>query len=145
MELPADIPSPETFRGIMTDLKKALADVPKTRERLMSLTGEAWSGDGMVKVQVGPRGQLVDLEIDPRVFRKPDSQALRASILDAANAAVAQVLRQVEELVQEQMPPELAELRARYDPEGLGSTNRNLWWDANVVAERRREQDELLP
>ena len=140
MELPSDMPSPDTIRGIVSDLQKALANASRTRERMLDLSGTAWSDDGMVKVTVGPRGQLVDIDIDPRVFRKPDSQALRASILAANHAAVQQVLAEIEQLMLEQLPPELAELRARYDPEAEDPIRRNLLMDADVLARRRVDQ-----
>lgn len=138
MELPDNLPSSAAMQGIMDDLNRALENVPDTQTRLMSLSGVAWSDDRMVKVEVGPRGQLVDLEIDPRVFRKPDSQALRASILAAAAAAVRDITAQANEIVLGELPPELAELRAQLDPGGGDTMAQMFRTDAEILAERKR-------
>lgn len=106
----------------------------------MSLTGEAWSDDRLVRAEVGPRGQLVDLEIDPRVFRKPDSQSLRASILAAASAAVREVAERTQEIVAELLPPDSAGLRSGPGSGtrsgGGGPVARALRTDAEILAER---------
>src|SRR3954462_3260008 len=54
-------------------LGNAVGGLPTTRQRLLRLTGEAWSDDRTVRAVVGPRGQLVELQIDPRVYRRPDA------------------------------------------------------------------------
>lgn len=154
-ELPDDLPSPEALRrqvddlndhalqGLMDELQKAMAGVSDTQQRLMSLTGVAWSDDRMVKVVVGPRGQLVDLEIDPRVFRTPDAQALRASVLATAQAAVGKLNEQIQEIVDSQIPPDVAELRARYEPNAADPAAQLLMSDAEIVARQRSEDGNL--
>jgi DNA-binding protein YbaB len=107
---------------------------------MMSVTGVSWSDDRMVKVVVGPRGQLVDLEIDPRVFRRPDAAELRAKILGAANDAVRKVTEQVQEIMSEQLPPDMAEWRARHAPDGLDEKSGYFRGDAEIYAERKGEQ-----
>jgi DNA-binding protein YbaB len=124
----------------LEQLKKAAEELPKTQERMKSITGVAWSGDRMVKVVVGPRGQLVDLEIDPRVFRRPDAAELRAKILSASAAAVGQVTDQVQEIMTERFPSDIAELRARYDPESADETPEFFRGDAEVYAERKDDR-----
>lgn len=106
----------------------------------MSVTGVSWSDDRMVKVVVGPRGQLVDLEIDPRVFRRPDAAELRAKILGAAGEAVRKVSEQIQEIVTEQLPPDMAEWRARYAPERPDESARYARGDAELYAERKEQQ-----
>jgi DNA-binding protein YbaB len=56
---------------------------------------------GSDEAVVGPRGQLVELEIDPRVYRRPDSQALAAAIVATATRAGADVDAQVQEILAE--------------------------------------------
>jgi hypothetical protein len=131
------LPSESAMRGIMDDLDKMMEDLPDTQQRLMSLTGSAWSDDGMVKAEVGPRGQLIDLEIDPRVFRRPDAQGLRESILAAVNAAIRQVTAQTHEIMFGQVPPEMAELRAQFQPDGDDPIAKMLRTDAEIIAEER--------
>jgi DNA-binding protein YbaB len=73
----------------------------------MNVTGEAWSEDRMIRAVVGPRGELVDLEIDARVFRKPNSRALAAAILEAVKLAGEDAAGQVQELLTETLPSDL--------------------------------------
>jgi hypothetical protein len=94
----------------------------------------------MVKVVVGPRGQLVDLEIDPRVFRRPDAAELRAKILGASQEAVRKVGEQVQEIMAEQLPPDMAEWRARYAPEQPDEKAGYFRGDAELYAERKDER-----
>lgn len=140
MERPEfDLPSEAALDSLMGDLNKAMANLPKTQERLMSLTAEAWSEDGLVRAEVGPRGQLIDLQIDPRIFRRPDSQALRASIMEAVTAAVRAVNLQAQEVIFGEVPPEVAELRAQFQPDGDDPISQMLRTDADLMAERRRK------
>ncbi|MEV5539457.1 YbaB/EbfC family nucleoid-associated protein [Saccharopolyspora shandongensis] len=108
------------YRDLLEQLQQTARRIPETQRRMMNQLGVAWSPDRMVKVVVGPRGQLVDLVIDPRVFRQPNAAALTAMILQASRDAVAQVTERVQEIMAEQMPPELAEIRAEQPREDLG-------------------------
>lgn len=141
MEPPHNLPDSAALQGLMAEFDKTLAGLPEAQERLMSLTGVAWSDDGLVKAVVGPRGQLIDLDIDPRVFRKPDAQALKASIMRATLAAIRQVSEQTQEIVYGQLPPELAELRAQLYPDTSDPMGEMMLTDAEIVAKRRGAGD----
>lgn len=130
-----DVPGEAVLQGLMDELDKALANVPETQRRLMSLTGVGWSSDGFVKAEVGPRGQLIDLDIDPRVFRRTDAGALRASILAAVNAAIQQVAERSREIMFGQLPPEVAELRAQFQPGREDPIGQLLRTDAEIIAD----------
>jgi hypothetical protein len=132
-----NLPSDAAMQGLMDELDKALGKLPDTQQRLLSLTGVGWSDDGMVKAEVGPRGQLIDLEIDPRVFRRPDAQRLRDSIMGAVNAAIQQVTEQTQEIMFGQLPPEVAELRAQFQPDGDDPIAQMLRTDAEIIAKGR--------
>ena len=56
--------------GMFEEVKQAWAGINDTQKRMLQITGVAWSPDRMVKAVVGPRGQLMELEIDPRILRK---------------------------------------------------------------------------
>ena len=54
----ADVPGrPDwgVLRDMVSDLRKATADLPNLQQRMLSVTGTAWSPDGMIKAVVGPR------------------------------------------------------------------------------------------
>jgi DNA-binding protein YbaB len=140
MDFAASAASTQVFQDMLAHLKKSAASLPKTRERMMSVTGVSWSDDRMVKVVVGPRGQLVDLEIDPRVFRNPNAAELSAKILGTAQEAVRKVSDQMQEIMTEQLPPDMAEWRAKYAPDETDHTAGTFRGDAEIYAERKEER-----
>ncbi len=56
------------------------------------------SRDGLVSVTVGPRGQLVRLDLDPRIYRRPDSRELADTITETIHRATKQAQEQVSSL-----------------------------------------------
>lgn len=138
MEISSDAVNP-VFEDMLGQLTKTLESLPRTQERMLGITGVAWSADRMVRVVVGARGQLVDLEIDPRVFRRPDVAQLRAEILSTSAAAVQQAAEQVKELMEQQFPPEFAELRNQMRPDASGEIGNMFRSDAEIHAEREEQ------
>jgi DNA-binding protein YbaB len=130
----------QVFQDMLEQLKKSVDALPKTKERMTSVTGVSFSDDRMVKVVVGPRGQLVDLEIDPRVFRQPDAKELSAKILATAREAVRQATGQMQEIMAEQLPPDTAEWRARFGPDRTYEPDQLIRGDAEIYAERKEQR-----
>lgn len=97
-------PQWEAIRGVIDDLQKTMEKANEFRQEAMSVTGTAWSEDRLVKVVVGPRGQLIELEIDPRVYRNPNSKALSASILSTVKAAVEEANKKTRDIMDRAMP-----------------------------------------
>lgn len=128
------------FQDIFEQLQKMAESIPDTQQRMMSVSGVAWSDDRMVKVVVGPRGQLVDLEIDPRVYRRPDVTELKSKIMSTSDRAVRDVTEQVQEIMESQFPPEIDEIRHKYTPERDDSFGDLLRSDAEIYAERKDER-----
>jgi hypothetical protein len=89
------------------DVKRAWSQLDDVQDRMLRVTGVAWSADQTVKVVVGPRGQLMELEIDPRVYRRPNSKALAAAIVATSRLAVEDVTRQVKAILDETVPADL--------------------------------------
>lgn len=102
-----DRPDWSVVRSMIDDLNRARDNLADSQRRLFRIRGEAWSDDRLVKVVVGPRGQLVDLEIDPRIYRNPNSKALAATIVATARTAVEDVLRQTREVRDDLVPKDL--------------------------------------
>jgi DNA-binding protein YbaB len=92
------------MQAFIGDLHQTVKGIGETRQKVAEVTGVAWSDDRTVKAVVGPRGQLVDLEIDPRVFRNPNSKALSATILATVRAAVGDANRKTREIMEKVMP-----------------------------------------
>lgn len=72
---------------IMTQLRSAQAAIQQ-------IEGQAESDDGLVRVSVGLGGELKGLELDPRIYRTQDAQALAKSIVETAGRALQDAERQ---------------------------------------------------
>ncbi|ASR33818.1 hypothetical protein BAY61_01125 [Prauserella marina] len=124
------------FQQLLDQLQQTMNNVPEIQRKMTEVTGTAWSDDRMIKVVVGPRGQLVDLDIDPRIFRKPDAAAMRSQILATTQKAVREATDKVNELMESQFPPEIEEMRQKYIPERESSAPEFTRTDAEFYAER---------
>jgi len=71
------------------------------------------SADGLVSATVGVRGELIRLDLDPRVFRRPDARGLADTITGTVQRATARALDELVELFEAVIPPE--QLRAHLD------------------------------
>jgi DNA-binding protein YbaB len=128
----AERPNWSALGDMMADLRRATADLPDLHQRMLTVTGTAWSPDGMIKAVVGPRGHLLELDIDPRILRQPNSKALSAGILQTVRAAVEEAGRQSRELLERTLP---SDMRARQ----LGGTDLTAFvgsHDADIRVEK---------
>lgn len=89
---------------LMSDFQRMRDGVGSLQERLQAIRCEARSPDGFVKAVVGPRGQLLSLELDPRLYRNPDSQGLAASIVETVQEAAEAAVDKVAEACEPFMP-----------------------------------------
>jgi DNA-binding protein YbaB len=90
-------------------------DAVAAQRELVEITGTAWSDDRLIKVVVGPRGQLVGLEIDPRVGNRMNTDALARTILATARAATEQAMASAREILDR----ELTDVRSTPLPDGF--------------------------
>ncbi len=97
-------PDGSAILNLIGDLNRALDSATETQRKIIEVTGTAWSENRLIKAVVGPRGQLIDLQIDPRVYRTPNSTALAASILATVRAATDQAMAQTREIIDQAMP-----------------------------------------
>jgi DNA-binding protein YbaB len=84
-----------------TTLRDGIAGL---QQELRDLTVVEKSTDGLVTVTVGARGQLVDLALDPRVYRRPDSTALARSITQTVQKAAEAAAVRVSEISEKHAP-----------------------------------------
>jgi DNA-binding protein YbaB len=96
------------MRNMLDDLKRTLQGAEQTQRKVMKVTATATSDDRMIKATVGPRGQLVHLEIDPRVYRRPNATALADAIVATVRAAAEQAMADVQEILSESLPRDLS-------------------------------------
>jgi DNA-binding protein YbaB len=126
-------PDWSVVRTMLGDLRKATAELPNIQRRMMAVTGTAWSPDGMIKAVVGPRGHLMELDIDPRLLRQPNSKALSATIVATVRAAVEDAGRQSAEIADSTVPPDL---RGRRPEGGLDVSAYLRTHDADVLVKK---------
>jgi DNA-binding protein YbaB len=109
---------------MLGDLRRAVGSVDEVQTRVLQVTGTAWSADRMVKAVVGPRGHLTELVIDPRVYRKPNSTALAATIVATVRAAIEQASTRSQEIMDEYVPSDMRIARVgQYDVRELNLTH----------------------
>ena len=82
---------------LMAQFERMRAGAGDLRRRILEVRGEAKSPDGLVKAVVGNQGHLERLDIDPRVYRRPDSRQLAETITDTIRRAAAEANRLIEE------------------------------------------------
>jgi DNA-binding protein YbaB len=92
---------------------------PKLQERARSLQVTEKSGDGLITATVGARGELIRLDIDPRIYRRPDARALADEITETIKKAGAKARDQVVELFATLVPREQLNAQLGGDTDGL--------------------------
>lgn len=102
-----EMPPLSALQSAVEELHRTLADAKQTQREIFEVTGTAWSEDRFVKAVVGPRGQLVELELDPRIYRRPNSTALAATIVATVRAAADQAIAKTQEILDRKLPAEL--------------------------------------
>lgn len=93
--------------SMMSQVRGVMRHSDELQKEMTSVTAEAWSDDRMIRAVVGPRGQLVDLEIDPRVYRRPNSSQLAKTIVQTVQRAAEEASRKVKEILDENIPKDL--------------------------------------
>ncbi|AGZ46807.1 YbaB/EbfC family nucleoid-associated protein [Actinoplanes friuliensis] len=87
--------------GQYNRLRSGMDDVQR---RLAELRASADSDDGLIRATVGPRGQLLDLRLDRRIYRDMDAAELSRKIVTTVEQATAKATQQVEQLMADYLP-----------------------------------------
>ncbi|WP_327087372.1 YbaB/EbfC family nucleoid-associated protein [Nonomuraea sp. NBC_01738] len=93
-----------TVEGLAKEYNRQVGELRTAYGKVSELTGLAETRDGMVRVSVGPRGQVQDITLDPRVYRKLSPSQLAHAILEQIGAATEQVADRTRELMAPFMP-----------------------------------------
>ncbi|MFF5081951.1 YbaB/EbfC family nucleoid-associated protein [Actinoplanes sp. NPDC000266] len=96
------------------------SDLDALQHRLDSLRVTAASPDGLVRVTVGPRGELVDLRLTRRATRNMDNEYVSRTILTTVQSAAEKARHQVKSLMADYLPAGSGSLRY-LDDNDLGS------------------------
>ncbi|MFD0205830.1 MULTISPECIES: YbaB/EbfC family nucleoid-associated protein [Saccharothrix] len=99
---------PAAYRRLADDLRAV-------QQGMTAIRASADSPDGLITATVGARGELLDLRLNPRVYRDPDAAALGRRIVAAVAEAGRLAEAQVVALTKHLMPsPEATD--PRFDP-----------------------------
>lgn len=86
------------------DYAKRIEQLKEMRRELAEVGATAKRPDGLVTVVVGAQGQVKDIRLDPRVYRKLDSGELAAAIMELISQASAEVSKQMRTIMTPFMP-----------------------------------------
>ncbi len=82
----------------MFDMMKMMGKVKEVQEKMKiaqeelgSVSSEAESGGGLVKVVVNGRKEVVSLDIDPSLINKEDAEMMQDLVIAAVNLAIQSV------------------------------------------------------
>ena len=93
------------FEEVHGQYQRLRSGMDELQHKLAAFQVTAESDDGYVRATVGPRGQLVKLVLDPRVYREGDAEALASKITATVQRATTKSMEQVQQLVAGYLPP----------------------------------------
>jgi DNA-binding protein YbaB len=103
---------------MQAEYESLAGDIRSTQQRMAEIRATAESDDGLIGATVGGSGELVELWLDPRIYRAPDSDALARDITEtihqAARLAQQEVIAIVASLLPADATPETTDLM--FDP-----------------------------
>jgi DNA-binding protein YbaB len=100
-------PDWNALEGMIGDLRDAMRHAEDTQRKVLAVSGMAWSDDRLVKAVVGPRGHLTELEINPRVYRTPNSVELAAKIVATVRRATEDAMEKTRQIITERVPADV--------------------------------------
>ncbi|MFI5906772.1 YbaB/EbfC family nucleoid-associated protein [Dactylosporangium sp. NPDC051541] len=104
---------------LLGELDRMRGGMATLQQKLQTITATAKSDDGFITAVVGPRGQLIRLDIDARVYRRPDSRQLAQSITKAIQAASADAMQQVTDACKPFMAESDVQAHLAFDLQGM--------------------------
>jgi DNA-binding protein YbaB len=106
----------EELRATFMRLRDEGAEI-HARAKALQVTEK--SHDGLVSVTVGSRGELVRLDLDPRIFRRPDSRHLADTIVETAGRAGERVRERITEIFAPLIPQDQIKAHLDGDVDGI--------------------------
>lgn len=105
--------------ALQASFERLVAEAPALHAKARAVEITEKSRDGLISVTVGARGDLIRLDIDPRIYRRPDSRALADAITDTIHLATAKAQDQVVELFEPLVPAEQMRVHLDGDLDGV--------------------------
>ncbi|MEU8326946.1 YbaB/EbfC family nucleoid-associated protein [Micromonospora sp. NPDC048839] len=104
---------------LMAQFERMRSGVGDLQQRLKAVNATVTSEDGYVSVTVGPRGQVVKVEFDPRIYRRPNSKELSATVTETIRRATEKAMTEVEELMRPFVPDSQFQAYMGHDLDGI--------------------------
>ena len=92
------------FDDVFGQYQRLRSGMDDMQQRLAELRVSAESEDGLIRATVGPRGQLIDLRLDRRIYRDMDAGELSRKIVTTTEQASAQMAEQVQQMMAGYLP-----------------------------------------
>lgn len=105
--------------ALQARFERLVAEAPALHAKARAVEVTEKSRDGLISVTVGARGDLIRLDIDPRIYRRPDSRALADTITETIQLATANAQDRVVELFEPLVPPEQMRVHLDGDLDGV--------------------------
>lgn len=99
--------------------QKLATEGPKLHEQARAIQVTTKSPDGLISATVGSRGELIRLDLDPRIYRQPDSRELADTITETIKAAGLAAKDRVLEVFEPLIPREEMQLHMDGDIDGV--------------------------
>jgi len=99
------------FDDVFGQYQRLRSGLDDLQDRLGEMRVSAESADGLIKATVDPRGQLVDLRLDRRVYRELDPEQLSRAIVETTAKAAGRSTEEVTELMAEYLPADSGAMR----------------------------------
>ncbi|WP_208378997.1 YbaB/EbfC family nucleoid-associated protein [Cumulibacter soli] len=106
----------ESLRGQFETL---VSEGPRLAREAREVSVTERSSDGLVKVTVDPRGAILALDLDPRIYRRPDARALGESILDTIRRASEAAQERVLDIFEPVVPRDQMRVQLQGSPEDV--------------------------
>ncbi len=104
---------------LMSQWERMRSGVGELQQKLKKVSAAVTSDDGLVTATVGPRGQVIKVEFDPRIYRHPNSKQLSATVTETIRKATAKAMAEVEELCRPLVPDAQFQAYMDHDLEGI--------------------------
>ncbi|MGH3273659.1 MAG: YbaB/EbfC family nucleoid-associated protein [Streptosporangiaceae bacterium] len=87
--------------------EKVRRNLDTLQQRMREASGEATSKDGAVSVRVGPQGNLRELRVEPKAYRRLSPSELAAEILELSRQATKDVQGRLERVMAPFLPKDM--------------------------------------
>jgi DNA-binding protein YbaB len=123
MQPPNNLPDTAGIRAYAAELQQRFERLqqegPKLQSQARALQVTEKSRDGLISATVGARGDLIRLDLDPRIYRRPDARGLANAITETIKKAGAKAQQEVVELFSSLVPRDQIEAQLSGDIDAM--------------------------